>query len=103
MAVKHLKIGNVARHVEGDRLWDRLMALAKFGALPKGGVNRQALSDEEVAARAELTRWATAIGLEPSVDAVANLFYRYEGAGRNLPPVLIGSHIDSQPTGGKFD
>jgi N-carbamoyl-L-amino-acid hydrolase len=103
MAVERAKIGNVARHVDGDRLWDRLMALAKFGALPKGGVNRQALSDEEVAARAELTRWATAIGLEPSVDAVANLFYRYEGADPNVPPVFIGSHIDSQPTGGKFD
>ena len=96
-------IGKIARRVNGTRVWDRLMELAQFGALARGGVNRQALSDEEIAARACLVRWAAAIGLEPSTDAAANLFLRYPGREPDLPPVLIGSHIDSQPTGGKFD
>lgn len=105
MAAQHATgaIGRIARHVNGERLWNRLMALAKFGALPNGGVNRQALSDEEIAARVEIVRWAHAIGLEASTDPVANLFLRFGGADASLPPVLIGSHIDSQPTGGKFD
>ncbi len=93
----------VAHHVDGERLWRRLMALAQFGALPKGGVNRQALSDEEIAARGELVRWGEAIGLKAYTDSAANLFLRLDGADPDLPPVLVGSHIDSQPTGGKFD
>jgi N-carbamoyl-L-amino-acid hydrolase len=95
--------GAVAGHVRGDRLWDRLTVLGKFGATERGGVNRQALSDEEIAARAQLVRWAEAIGLEPSTDPLANLFLSCKGADPGLPAVLIGSHIDSQPTGGKFD
>ena len=95
--------GDIARYVSGDRLWDRLRVLAEFGATERGGVNRQALSDEEVAARAQLVRWGDAIGLGPSTDALANLFLSYQGSDPGLPPVLVGSHIDSQPTGGKFD
>lgn len=79
------------------------MALARHGALPAGGVNRQALSREEIAARAEIVGWAQTIGLVPSTDAAANLFLRLPGADGNLAPVLVGSHIDTQPTGGKFD
>jgi N-carbamoyl-L-amino-acid hydrolase len=93
----------IARHVNGERLWDRLMALGGFGATIRGGVNRQALSDEEVAARAQLIRWGEATGLAPSTDQVANLFLAYTGSDSSLPPILVGSHIDSQPTGGKFD
>jgi beta-ureidopropionase / N-carbamoyl-L-amino-acid hydrolase len=96
-------IGTIASYVNRDRVWHRLMALAKFGALPKGGVNRQALSNEEIQARAEIIRWARAIGLEASSDVAANLFLRYNGVDPNLAPILIGSHIDTQPTGGKFD
>jgi N-carbamoyl-L-amino-acid hydrolase len=92
-----------ANHVSGDRLWDRLMAFANFGALPNGGVNRQALSGEEIAARSALVQWGRSIGLQASVDPAANLFLRYPGRDPALPPVLVGSHIDSQPTGGKFD
>jgi N-carbamoyl-L-amino-acid hydrolase len=95
--------GNIARHVCGERLWGRLMTLAQFGASDRGGVNRQALSDAEVAARAHLVRWGEAIGLVASTDPVANLFLRYEGTEPNLSSVLVGSHIDTQPTGGKFD
>src|SRR5262245_6920492 len=95
--------GAIARHVSGERLWRRLMELARFGATPKGGVDRQALSDAEVAARAERMRWGQAIGLQPFADDAANLFLRLPGADDRLPPVLVGSHLDSQPTGGKFD
>ena len=94
---------SIAAHVSGERLWNRLMALARFGATEKGGVCRLALSREEIQARAELVKWAREIGLEPSVDAAANLFFKLGGSEPELPPILVGSHIDSQPTGGKFD
>jgi beta-ureidopropionase / N-carbamoyl-L-amino-acid hydrolase len=90
-------------HVDGERLWARLMELARFGATTGGGVSRLALSDEERAARAKLIEWARPIGLEPSVDPASNLFLRLPGVDPRLPPLLIGSHLDSQPTGGKFD
>jgi N-carbamoyl-L-amino-acid hydrolase len=79
------------------------MDLARFGATHRGGVCRLALSEEEVSARAALVAWAVGIGLKPTVDAAANLFLALEGREPHLPPLLIGSHIDSQPTGGKFD
>src|SRR5262245_51131077 len=96
-------IAGIAQRIDEDRLWRRLMDLAKFGATSKGGVCRLALSSEEVEARGALLSWAKSIGLEPSVDAAANLFLALEGRESQLPPLLIGSHIDSQPTGGKFD
>jgi beta-ureidopropionase / N-carbamoyl-L-amino-acid hydrolase len=96
-------IAGIAQEIDEVRLWQRLMDLAKFGATSKGGVCRLALSNEEVQARAALLSWATSIGLKPSVDAAANLFLALEGREPRLPPLLIGSHIDSQPTGGKFD
>jgi beta-ureidopropionase / N-carbamoyl-L-amino-acid hydrolase len=101
--VGEIAAGDIARHVKSGRLWDRLMVLSKFGATESGGVNRQALSDEEVGARAQLVRWGDAIGLSPSTDPLANLFLSYQGTDPGLAPVLVGSHIDSQPTGGKFD
>jgi N-carbamoyl-L-amino-acid hydrolase len=79
------------------------MELAKFGATFEGGVRRLALSREEREARAALVGWAREIGLEPYTDDAANLFLRLQGRQPDLPPVLIGSHIDSQPSGGKFD
>ena len=95
--------GEIAAQVKGERLWDRLMALAEFGASDGGAINRQALSDPEIPARAQVVRWGEALGLEALTDAAANLFLRYPGAEPDLPPVLVGSHIDTQPTGGKFD
>ncbi len=92
-----------SERVDGARLWQRLMDLARFGARDDGGVDRQALSDAEIAARAELVGWGRALGLAPFTDGAANLFLRLEGPDSELPPVLAGSHIDSQPTGGKFD
>ena len=92
-----------AAAVDEARLWRRHMALAEIGATEKGGVNRQALSAEEARARALLAEWAGELGYRVLVDGISNLFIRREGADPALAPVLTGSHIDSQPTGGKFD
>jgi N-carbamoyl-L-amino-acid hydrolase len=89
--------------VDGERLWARHMALAAFGARADGGVNRPALSPQEALARAQVISWGRAIGLEAFTDKAANLFLRLEGRDPSLAPVMAGSHIDSQPTGGKFD
>lgn len=90
-------------YVDGGRLWGRLMELARFGGRPDGSVDRQALTRTEIEARAEVIRWARSLGLEPATDAAANLFLRLSGSVPDLPPVLAGSHIDTQPTGGRFD
>ncbi len=92
-----------AAAVDEERLWQRHMALARIGATEKGGVNRQALSAEEARARALLAEWAGELGYLVTVDGISNLFVRREGTDPTLAPVLTGSHIDSQPTGGKFD
>ena len=89
--------------IDGDRLWSRIMRPSEFGARADGGVDRPALSVAEIEARAQIVAWARELGLSPSTDPVANLFLRYEGRDPDLPPILVGSHIDSQPTGGKFD
>ncbi|BBK30401.1 N-carbamoyl-L-amino-acid hydrolase [Stella humosa] len=95
--------GQVAAAIDERRLWDRHEALARVGATERGGVNRQALSDEEIAAKRVLIGWAGALGLEASTDAIGNLFLRLPGYDPALTPVMTGSHIDSQPTGGKYD
>lgn len=89
--------------VDGDRLWRRLEALGRFGATETGGVCRLALSEEEIEARRQLVDWAREAGLEASADAAGNLFLELPGAAPDLPPVVTGSHIDSQPSGGRFD
>lgn len=85
------------------RLWQRLMRLAEIGARGDGGVDRQALSAGEIEAWRLLLAWAEVAGLEPSTDPAGNLFLTRPGRDRTLPPALIGSHIDTQPNGGKFD
>ncbi len=89
--------------IDETRLWQRHMAMARFGARADGGVDRQALSAEDIAARRQLIAWAEARGFACAVDPIGNLFVRRAGSARDLPPVLTGSHLDSQPTGGKFD
>ena len=98
-----LSIMRPSEHVNGARLWNRLMHLAQFGARADGGVDRQALSEDEIPARAQVVAWGGELGLKPFHDPAGNLFLRLEGRDPALPPVLAGSHIDSQPTGGKFD
>jgi len=89
--------------VDPQRLWDRHMALAAIGGLPNGGVDRQALTLAEAEARIRLIEWGGEIGLAPEVDCIGNLFLRYPGRDAAAAPVVIGSHIDTQPTGGRFD
>jgi beta-ureidopropionase / N-carbamoyl-L-amino-acid hydrolase len=94
---------NSDRLIDADRLWTRLMALAEIGATPAGGVNRQALSDGEIKAWHRIIGWAREAGLAPATDAAGNLFLTLAGRDRAAPALLVGSHLDSQPTGGKFD
>src|SRR5436190_5728434 len=92
-----------AKAVREDRLWQRHIDMAKLGGTPKGGVNRQALSAEDAAARNLLASWAKARGFSVSTDAIGNLFVRRAGTDPQAKPVMSGSHMDSQPTGGRFD
>jgi len=103
MAVLSERALKVAEAVSQERLWQRHEDLARFGATAKGGVNRQALSAEETEARRYLLGVAAARGFEAFTDAAGNFFLRLPGADPGLPPVMTGSHIDSQPTGGRFD
>ena len=89
--------------VKEDRLWQRHADMAKLGGTPKGGVNRQALSAEDAAARNLLGAWAKARGFSTFTDAIGNLFVQRAGSDPHAAPVMSGSHMDSQPTGGRFD
>ncbi len=89
--------------INGQRLIDRLDRFAQIGATAKGGVNRQALTDLDRQARQLLTELALQRGFKVFQDPIANLFIRREGSNPDLSPLLIGSHLDSQPTGGRFD
>lgn len=90
-------------HINGERLWQSLMELAQLGATPKGGVCRLALTDLDRQARDLFVTWAEQAGCTVSVDGVGNIFARRPGRNPALAPVMTGSHIDTQPTGGKFD
>ena len=92
-----------AEAIREERLWRRHADMARLGGTPKGGVNRQALSAEDAAARNLLGSWARARGFAISTDAIGNLFVRREGSDPQARPVMSGSHMDSQPTGGRFD
>lgn len=96
-------VGEIARQVDEARLWQAHMDLARHGATAKGGVRRLALSAEESAARRELVEAARALDLAVTTDPAGNLFFRMAGRRDDLAPVMTGSHIDSQPAGGKFD
>ena len=89
--------------VKEDRLWQRHAAMAKLGGTPRGGVNRQALSPEDAAARNQLAQWAKLRGFAVFTDAIGNLFVARSGSDAAAAPVMSGSHMDSQPTGGRFD
>ena len=89
--------------VDGTRLWDALMELAQIGATAKGGVCRLALTDLDRQGRDLVTGWARKEGMTVTVDQIGNVFMRRPGRDNSLAPVVTGSHIDTQPTGGKFD
>ncbi len=92
-----------AAAVDEMRLWTRQMTMAEIGATPKGGVNRAALSPEDIRARKLMVAWAEELGFAVATDDIANLYIRRPGRDPEAPPVVTGSHLDSQPTGGKFD
>ncbi|HXX12498.1 MAG TPA: Zn-dependent hydrolase [Burkholderiales bacterium] len=89
--------------IDSDRLWGSLMELAKIGATAKGGVRRLALSELDGEARNLFMRWCKDAGCSVSVDGIGNIFARRPGKNDRLPPIITGSHIDTQPSGGKFD
>ena len=89
--------------IDGDRLWDSLMEMAKIGPGVAGGNNRQTLTDEDAEGRALFQKWCEDAGMTMGVDTMGNMFMRREGADPEALPVYVGSHLDTQPTGGKYD
>jgi len=89
--------------IDGERLWESLMAMAKIGATPKGGSRRVALSDLDREGRDLFVRWCREAGCTVRVDRMGNIFARRAGRDDRQPPVMVGSHLDTQPNGGKFD
>lgn len=89
--------------INRERLWASLMELAQIGATPKGGVCRLTLTDLDQQGRDLVTRWAREAGMTVTIDKIGNGFMRRAGRNNSLPPIVTGSHIDTQPTGGKFD
>jgi N-carbamoyl-L-amino-acid hydrolase len=89
--------------IDGARLWSDLMTIGTLGATPRGGSDRLALTDADRDARALFAHWCQEAGLALTVDAMGNMFARREGSDPALPPVLAGSHLDTQSPGGRFD
>jgi len=96
MTIKDLKIN-------GRRLQSTLEEMARIGATPGGGVQRLTLSAEDKKARDLFVNWLKALKLEITIDEIGNIFGSRPGKARDLPPVMSGSHVDSQPKGGRFD
>lgn len=89
--------------VDGKRLWASLMEMARVGATARGGVRRLALTEEDRRGRELFSRWCKDAGMTVHTDEVGNLFARREGTEVDAKPILIGSHLDTQPEGGRFD
>lgn len=89
--------------VDGQRLWDSIMAIAEFGPGEHGGSCRLALTDEDRDGRDLFIRWCEEIGCKISIDDMGNIFARRDGRNNDLAPIVAGSHLDTQPHGGKFD
>ena len=89
--------------VNGDRLWESIMEIAKIGPGVAGGNNRQTLTDDDAKGRELFKSWCEKEGLAMGLDTMGNMFARREGTDPNALPVMVGSHLDTQPTGGKYD
>ncbi|WP_300067308.1 Zn-dependent hydrolase [uncultured Ruegeria sp.] len=89
--------------INGDRLWDSLMEMAKIGPGVAGGNNRQTLTDDDAEGRALFQKWCEDAGCIMGLDQMGNMFARREGTEPEALPVYVGSHLDTQPTGGKYD
>src|SRR3954468_7630632 len=94
---------DAAHRVNEQRLWQRHAEMAQIGAIPGNGVNRAALSKEDIVARKLLLSWAAKRNYAVSADGIGNLFLRRAGTDPNAEPVMTGSHMDTQPRGGRFD
>jgi len=94
---------DAAAAVDEARLWQRHEDMAQHGLTPRGGVNRQAFSEEDRAARRTMIAWAQALDCTLATDEIGNLYIRRAGRDKKAAPVVTGSHLDSQPTGGKYD
>ena len=94
---------DAVNRIDQERLWRRHMEMAKIGEIPGNGVNRAALSAEDIVARKLLISWARARKFEIGIDGIGNLFVRRPGLDATAAPVMTGSHMDSQPRGGRFD
>ncbi len=92
-----------ALRIDARRLWDTMMTMGEIGATPGGGSRRLALSDEDRRARDRFCAWMREAGCTITVDQMGNIFARRRGRSEAAPPVMIGSHLDTVPTGGKFD
>ncbi len=89
--------------IDPSRLWDSHMEMAKIGPGVAGGNNRQTLTDEDREGRELFRRWCEQAGMTVTVDRIGNMFARRPGRNNDLPPIMMGSHLDTQPTGGRFD
>jgi len=89
--------------INENRLWDSLMDMAKIGPGIAGGNNRQTVTFEDAEARKLLQKWASEAGMSMKVDELGSMFFKRDGTDKDALPVLIGSHLDTQPTGGKYD
>ena len=89
--------------INGDRLWDSIMEMARIGPGVAGGNNRQTLTDEDGEGRHLFQKWCEQAGLEMGLDKMGTMFARREGTDPDALPVYVGSHLDTQPTGGKYD
>ena len=96
-------VRDAVNRVDQHRLWQRHMEMARIGAIPGNGVNRAAFSKEDIAARKLLISWARARNFTVAMDAIGNLFIHRAGTDPHAAPVMTGSHMDSQPRGGRFD
>jgi N-carbamoyl-L-amino-acid hydrolase len=89
--------------INGERLWESLMEMAKIGPGISGGNNRQTLTDDDAKGRVLFESWCKAAGCTMGLDQMGNMFARREGSDSEALPVYVGSHLDTQPTGGKYD
>src|SRR5580698_10873979 len=103
MAVPTRTTVQTNQRIDGKRLWHSLMSMAEIGATAKGGVRRLTLTEVDKRCRDRFRAECQAAGLTVRVDAIGNMFARRPGRDPHRLPVLFGSHLDSQPSGGKFD
>ena len=98
-------MSNIASNfkINGDRLWETIMEMAKIGPGIAGGNNRQTLTDEDAKGRALFQKWCDEANLSMGIDKMGTMFARREGTDPDALPVYVGSHLDTQPTGGKYD